>query len=857
MSDAPGQTRTGRTRRARPDGMPKDLPRGLATRLGRSLVLARAALWWERIWPALWPLAGTVGLFLALALLDFLPVLPGWLHGAILIGLLGAALYLGWRGLRALRGPTPAQASRRVEVDSGLDHRPLASLDDSLAAGGADPGSTQLWALHRQRLLARLSALRVRWPRPGLSALDPFALRGLVGLLLVLGITVGHSDAGERLTRALQPDWGAFAKGPPAGVNVWVNPPAYTGIPPLFLDPNQAKAASGAATESATGTDQGATTGATKGAGALQLPVGSVILAQVQGGRGTPELVLGDASYPFNLVTLDAYKISAELDSGTELRVEQDGEVLAAWPITVIPDAVPSIEYLSPPARSERAALKLEYLAEDDYGLNRVGAIIRRIDKPDAAPIELELPLPGVGLRRAESLSFHDLTPHPWAGLAVEIQLSAEDALGQSGTTESVRTVLPERIFNHPVARALVELRKQLTIDPDARLPVVRALGDIYERPDHYFNDVVVALALRTAERRLIHDSSSQAVPQVQQLLWDTALHLEEGELAIAERDLREIQKQLMEALARDADDAEIERLINELREALERFLEALAEQMRDQMARGEQAEPQPLGPNERMLQSEDLQRMLDRAQELARSGARDAARDLLSQLQNMLENLRANPYAQGMDQQSREAMQMMEDMDSLMRRQQDLLDRSFDRSEREQRGEGDPRESQRQSQGDAKGQEKLRRELGEMMRQLGEAMGDIPGSLGRAERAMRDAREALEGGQSGDAVEPQTRALDQLQQGMRDMANQFMQALGNNAPPGSGPLGAQRGEGRDPLGRETGQSGFEALEGVRIPDEMELRRSREILDELRRRSGERNRPPVELDYIDRLLKQF
>jgi len=154
---------------------------------------------------------------------------------------------------------------------------------------------------------------------------------------------------------------------------------------------------------------------------------------------------------------LNAYKISAELDSGTELRIEQDGEVLAAWPIAVIPDAVPIIEYLSPPARSERAALKLEYLAEDDYGLNRVGAIIRRIDKPDAAPIEIELPLPGLGLRSAESLSFHDLTPHPWAGLAVEIQLSAEDALGQTGMTEAVRTVLPERIFNHPVARALVE----------------------------------------------------------------------------------------------------------------------------------------------------------------------------------------------------------------------------------------------------------------------------------------------------------------------------------------------------------------------------------------------------------------
>jgi hypothetical protein len=80
---------------------------------------------------------------------------------------------------------------------------------------------------------------------------------------------------------------------------------------------------------------------------------------------------------------------------------------------------------------------------------------------------------------------------------------------------------------------------------------------------------------------------------------------------------------------------------------------------------------------------------------------------------------------------------------------------------------------------------------------------------------------------------------------------------MGAGAPPGMGQIGAQPGDGRDPLGRETGRSGFEALDGVRIPDEMELRRAREILDELRRRRGERRRPAIELDYIDRLLKQF
>lgn len=386
-------------------------------------------------------------------------------------------------------------------------------------------------------------------------------------------------------------------------------------------------------------------------------------------------------------------------------------------------------------------------------------------------------------------------------------------------------------------------------------MPVARALSEIYARPDHYFNDTVVALALAVAEGRLIRQSSPAAIAQVQQLLWDTALHLEDGELAIAERELRDIQKALMEALARGADDAEIERLMDELQRALDRFLEAMADQMREQLARGEQPQPQ-MTPGQ-MLQSQDLRDMIERARELAKTGARDAAQELLSRLQQMLENLRTNPLAQGMTEQAREAMQMMEDMESLMQRQQELLDRSFERSQRGSPTEGDQGETRAANRADAQAQEQLRRELGEMMRRLADALGELPRPLGRAEQAMREARDALEGNTSSDAVPPQNRAIDQLQQGLQAMAEQFMQQMGASGPGGMGQLGAQPGMSQDPLGRRTGNSGMDALEGVDLPDEMELRRAREILDELRRRRGERTRPRFELDYIDRLLRQF
>jgi hypothetical protein len=226
-----------------------------------------------------------------------------------------------------------------------------------------------------------------------------------------------------------------------------------------------------------------------------------------------------------------------------------------------------------------------------------------------------------------------------------------------------------------------------------------------------------------------------------------------------------------------------------------------------------------------------------------------------------MLENLRANPYAQQMNRDMQEASRMMRDMENMMREQQELLDRSFERSQQQgQPGEGEGEGQRNENSADAQRQEQLRRQLGDLMRQLGDALGEIPRPLGRAEREMRDAREALEGDQPGQAVPSQTRSLDQLQQGMQATLEKFMEMFNPGQGEGEGQVGARPGDNqRDPLGREsqTQNNGQANREGVQIPDEMELRRTREIVDELRRRRGERERPPLELDYLDRLLDQF
>jgi hypothetical protein len=114
-----------------------------------------------------------------------------------------------------------------------------------------------------------------------------------------------------------------------------------------------------------------------------------------------------------------------------------------------------------------------------------------------------------------------------------------------------------------------------------------------------------------------------------------------------------------------------------------------------------------------------------------------------------------------------------------------------------------------------------------------------------RAEGALRD-------GDLPRGADQETRALEQLRQGARDMAQQMMRQM-----PSRFGLNGSRGE-LDPMGRPPQRTdGPDPASGVKVPDEIDVQRAREILEELRRRLGETTRPPIELEYLERLLKRF
>jgi hypothetical protein len=145
------------------------------------------------------------------------------------------------------------------------------------------------------------------------------------------------------------------------------------------------------------------------------------------------------------------------------------------------------------------------------------------------------------------------------------------------------------------------------------------------------------------------------------------------------------------------------------------------------------------------------------------------------------------------------------------------------------------------------------------MMGRLGEMMGDMPGGLGRAERAMRDALDALQRGAPGQALRPQTEALDQMRSAMRELGQQLAERFGQGQNQDARTDdGLDETANFDPAGRPRDSTGTGLDRGdVVIPEAMDIQRSREILDELLRRAGERFRPNIEREYIDRLLKRF
>nr|WP_281494059.1 TIGR02302 family protein [Jannaschia sp. S6380] len=847
--------------------------------------LTHLGLFAERVTHAFWP--AWTALFLAGAVWAS-GLVPDLWEFSLIAALLLLALVLIVLGARAFRMPTRADA--RARLDATLPGRPLTALSDDLAVGSGDHGAAGVWAAHRERMAARLAGARAVRPDLRVSRRDPYALRYVA--LLLLAVALGFGTLWRAPVIPDMPGIGRQVATGPAWEG-WLEPPRHTGLPTLYLNeiaPGQVEVPEG-----------------TQVTLRLYGEVGALAVSETVSGRDMTDP--GAPIQDFEVVQSGTLSI----DGGTDAPIW----ALTATPDTppaIALNGTPTFEHpdmvLFPWGASDDYGV---VSAEVTFALDPEAAGTEHglaIEPEPRAPLTLDMALPISGDRSdfTETLRA-ELTKHPLAGMPVTATLSARDAAGQEGRqVEGI--VLPARPFYEPVASALIEQRRDLFWSRANRDRVARLLRAVTWKADGTWDNPTAYLIVRMAIRRLDQGPLTlESRDEIAEMLWEAAVRLEGNSLDSALERLRQAQDRLSEAIRQGAPPEEIERLMAEMRQAMDDYTRQLAQQgpqqgQNQQQAQGETQEITP----------DMLDQMMERIEELMQQGRTAEAQELLRQLQEMMENMQVT-QGQGSGQgQPGEGEQAMDELRDQLREQQGLSDEAFrelqeqfnpnaqagESGENEgssggqgrgtehtpgqgQQGqEGESRRSEAPGQGGGAGQQPgtpgegadartlaerqqaLRRGL-ETLRDGLPAAGTEAGdaareALGRAEEAMREAERDLAEGNLGGALDDQARAMDALRDGMQELGR----ALAGDRPqdrPGEnrGQAGTRDGQGldRDPLGRRSGQGGQLGTDENLLGDADAAQRARDLMDEIRRRSGERNRPKLELDYLRRLLDRF
>jgi uncharacterized protein (TIGR02302 family) len=825
----------------------------------RAVQRARGSLLWERLWPALASVLTALGLFLAFSWAGLWTVVPP-LGRAIGLGIFALLTLFAAVPLIRLRVPSEHDGLRRLDHGSGQAHRPATTIADRIAANSQDPVTQALWRAHIERALMSARRLKAGWPSPKLSLRDPVALRALVLLLVV---TTFFAAGGERFKRvAAAFDWTGMVTPANFRIDAWVNPPAYTGRPPVMLP----------------GLHPGETAQAlAQPPGAVAVPAGSQLVIRATGGVHIEITRAGG----LDVAPEDGKAVVPQGSEEHRLIIKADGSATVrgagsplAWAFTAIPDKPPTIELIKEPEPQARGALRLDYKVSDDYGVTDAQANFALSDDdakagkthPLYGPPNYPLTLPQGHARTGAAQTIHDLSSHPWAGAEVTMTLVAHDEAGNIGSSEPHEFTLPQRLFVKPLPRALIEQRRLLALDANAKPLVLAALDALTIAPEIFTPESSVYLGLRSIYNELDHAKSDDQLREVVARLWDMATQLEDGSMSQVEQALRQAQEALKQALERGASDEELKKLMDDLRAAMDKFMQALAEQLKknpEQLAR-------PLDRNAKTIRPQDLKSMLDRLEQMARSGNKEAAQRLLEQLQSMLENLQmARP---GNADDGDDMNSALDELGDMIRKQQQLRDKTFKQGQ-DLRRNRPPRDQSQQQLGDLRqDQQALRDRLKKLLDQLRQhgltpgqkqpgqqkEQGNEMDQLGDANEAMGNAESELGEGDADSAVDSQGKALDAMRKGAQNLA-QAMQNNGYGPSPGGEPGRSQsRAQNdTDPLGRLLHGRDYSDDSTVKVPGEIDAQRARRILEELRKRFGESFRPQLELDYIERLLKDF
>jgi uncharacterized protein (TIGR02302 family) len=876
-------------------------------RLAALVVLARRALLVERVWPPLVFALAVLILFLAASWAGAWQFAPRLIRiaGVILFALgAGAAL----SPLARLRRPAARDALARLDRDAKVTHRPASSLADSLANDHGDPGTRALWAAHRARLEREVEAIRVSPPSPGMAGRDPYALRFGVAMLAFAAAVIAGPEMYGRLAAAF--DWRsdeAIAAVATSRIDAWIDPPPYAGQPPLVIDFKTPDPQTLTAPEDSVLVVRGdPSVVETRVEGAI---APSEQKNQTAAGAATDQKTDAPTSAP--PAGASAASAPAEkrwtIHGPGKATILRGGRPVAVAVLAVTPAGVPTIVSTEDPRANLSGTLTLAYKTQDRFGLASARADFARAHEgPGPAPRTLAPPpqaalqLPPTDKGVGDGRTTVDLSEHPWAGAKVTMRLSAVSVSGKTGESAPIEMTLPQRIFHNPLARALVEQRRNLIMDPDHEPKrVATALTGLSVAPELFDTPANIYLGLKQAKTSLEHAHNDADLLDVAALLWAMAQQLENGDASQAQRDLRAAEQALREALQRGASDQEIKKLMQQLREAANRFMSEMARNSPES------------SPEDQNLQAQDLDKLMNQMEDEARNGSREDAQAMLDQMQEMFENMRSAQDSQESPAE-REMRKQIGELEKLLRDQQALRDDTFrsdqkdrarkrarrnqptpgqqdsqgqqdqDGSNAPEQGDNDSDQSDQQGQDQADQGQQDQPQLGDRQQELRDRLAELQRklkSLGMkgekgfddAQGDMKEAEGDLKGGQGkagqsgqsgkGAAVDAQGRALEALRDGAQGMQKQMEgqqgQGKGRN---GRGNYVARRsrpGEmpSDDPLGRGAeGDKGRE--DGPLKGSANAAERARRVMEELRHRLADPNRAVGERDYLERLMKR-
>ena len=720
-----------------------------------------------------------------------------------------------------------------------------------------------MWRREQERVRAQALKARARPAQVNWSRRDPFYLRYALPWLVMVALVIAGPATGDRIGQAFLPDPGPLLGDKPYAIEAWATPAGYTGAAPVTLSDR-----SGAV---------------------IETPPSVEVTVRLIGPTGAPKLVYqgpgGRRQARFVKAEDGAYEGKLVLPGPGVVKVVRF-HTKAHWILRPTPDAAPLARLAGPVAFGDGENIQFSYTASDDFGVRDLALRITPVTPPPglagAKPHDTPLEAPVGEPKEASAEVRLDLAAHPYAGLDVNVQVVAFDALGQEGVSETARVKLPQKIFLQPLAQAAVEIRRVIlwerrhyaktkpfespeisgdadlfgirTDDQDPRITrapaAIRRAGRMIDAltispEDGYFRDLSVYAGFRLARATLTFAREIEDTTQSADILWQVAMQAEYGDAADAKRAMEEAQKQLADALRRGASPEEIKRLTEALQQAMNTYMQALVQEA---LRNGQTPQNQEDMQQQQGLGQNDIQELMREIERRAAEGDMEGAQQLLQQLAQLMQNLEVQLTeggGEGQEEGDQKLEQSLDELSKQLGEQRGLRDETEQKREDGEQGQGQQEMGERQ--------EELQKRLEEARRKARES-GAQEGDreLGEAGQAMDEAAKALKRGDLDGAAREQEEALRAMRRGAERLSEEAQKQGGREDEKARE---AQSRE-RDPLGREMGAGDSDGTE-TNVPAEMEKKRAREIMDELRRRAQDPRRPESERDYLRRLLDRF